>query len=158
MQLTSSAFENGRAIPRQYTGEGQDVSPPLAWDAPPAGTQQLALICDDPDAPTPQPWVHWVIYALPADLRALPEGLPRKPKLDKPVTARQGKNSWPRGDVIGYRGPLPPPGRGVHHYHFRLYALDTKLDLPPGATQDELLAAMKDHVLAEGELIGTYQR
>lgn len=157
-QLTSGAFAEGQAIPRKHTGEGEDHSPPLAWENPPAGTQEFALVCDDPDAPTPEPWVHWVIYAIPADARSLPEGFANPPQLEKPVAAKQGKNSWPAGVTVGYRGPMPPPGHGTHHYHFTLYALDTRLDLAPSATKAELLRAMKGHVLAEAKLIGTYER
>jgi Raf kinase inhibitor-like YbhB/YbcL family protein len=124
----------------------------------PEGTQQLALICDDPDAPTPEPWVHWVIYGINADVRKLPEGVPNEPQLAKPIAARQGKNSWDSGATIGYRGPMPPPGHGTHHYHFKLYALDKPLDLAHSATKKQLLAAMKDHILAQAELIGTYER
>ena len=91
-------------------------------------------------------------------MRSLPEAIPNKPQLDKPVAARQGKNSWDRGVTIGYLGPMPPPGHGTHHYHFKLYMLDARLDLAPGATKAELLKAMKGHVLAEAELIGTYGR
>lgn len=157
--LTSTAFRAGAAIPRKYTGEGADVSPPLLWTDPPNGTQQFGLVCDDPDAPSAEPWVHWVIYGIAADVRALPEGIAAgKPQLDKPIAARQGKNSWDSGVTIGYRGPMPPPGHGTHHYHFKLYALDRKLDLAPSATKSQLAAAMKGHVLAEAELIGTYQR
>jgi hypothetical protein len=124
----------------------------------PAGARELALICDDPDAPTPQPWVHWVIYGIAADVRALPEGIPKDPQLTKPIGARQGKNSWDSGATIGYRGPMPPPGHGTHHYHFKLYALDKRLELASSATKEQLLAAMKGHVLGEAELIGTYER
>jgi Raf kinase inhibitor-like YbhB/YbcL family protein len=158
LKFTSSAFENGQPIPRRYSGEGEDISPPLAWDAPPAGTQELALICDDPDAPTPKPWVHWVIYAIPADVHSLLAAVPNEPQLQEPAAACQGKNSWDKGVTIGYRGPMPPPGHGTHHYYFRLYALDAKLNLAPGATKDKLLAAMKGHVLAEGKLVGKYER
>ncbi len=158
IQVTSSAFGEGQRIPKKYTGEGEDVSPPLAWSGVPAGTQELALIVDDPDAPTPQPWVHWVLYKIPADCKALPEGVKKVLRPDEPAGALQGKNSWPSGQTIGYRGPMPPPGHGVHHYRFHLYALDKKLEVEPGLTKDELLAAMKGHILGEGELTGTYQR
>jgi Raf kinase inhibitor-like YbhB/YbcL family protein len=142
--LTSSAFKAGAAIPRKHTGEGDDVAPPFTWDGAPDATKEFALICDDPDAPTPQPWVHWVIYGIPADVRASPEGVKSNaPQLTTPVTARQGKNSFPSGPTMGYRGPMPPPGHGTHHYHFKLYALDTQLDLGPGATKQQLLDAMK---------------
>jgi Raf kinase inhibitor-like YbhB/YbcL family protein len=158
MVLRSAAFAEGKPIPTKYSGEGKDVSPPLEWDKVPDGTKQFALICDDPDAPTPQPWVHWMIYALPADVRALPEGVPAEPKLKSPPGTLQGKNSWPSGQTIGYRGPMPPPGHGVHHYHFKLLALDAALDLKPGLDKTTLLKATEGHILAEGRLIGTYQR
>ena len=154
--LRSSAFESGRPIPRRHSGDGADLSPALAWSGAPAGVRQLALICDDPDAPTAEPWVHWVIYGLPADLTGLPEGLPRRARLDQPAGASQGVNSWPSGNV-GYRGPAPPPGK-VHHYHFKLYALDATLKLEPGATKRDLLRAIEGHILAQAELVGTYQR
>lgn len=158
IQVTSSAFSQGQPIPRKYTGEGQDVSPPLTWSAVPGGTQELALVVDDPDAPTPEPWVHWVLYKIPAECKALPEGVQKVLRPHEPAGALQGKNSWPSGQTIGYRGPMPPPGHGVHRYRFHLYALDKKLDLEPGLTKADLLAAMKGHILGEGELLGTYQR
>ena len=163
LALTSTAFKNGQAIPKRHTFEGTDVSPPLAWSGVPKGTKQLALICDDPDAPSrkkpgPKPWVHWVIYGLPAELRAMPEGLARDAQLGPPTGARQGKNSW-SADNVGYRGPMPPVGSGPHRYYFKLYALDAKLDLATGkADKDGLLAAIKGHVLAEAVLMGTYER
>lgn len=156
--LKSPAFEPGQRIPKRYTGDGEDVSPALHWSGVPDGTQEFALVCDDPDAPTDEPWVHWVIYGIPGETRELPEGVPPDKQLTSPITAFQGKNSWSDGQTIGYRGPAPPRGHGTHHYHFKLYALDTKLSLGPGATKAELLRAMSDHVLAEGELIGTYER
>ena len=158
MKISSPAFTHGAPIPQKYTGDGEDVSPPLTFSDIPEGTAELALICDDPDAPTPQPWVHWVIYKLSPDLQGLPEGIPPKPELETPVRARQGKNSWPSGRTIGYRGPAPPPGHGTHHYHFKLYALKAPVDLPPGATKEQLLAAMDGKILAEAELVGTYKR
>jgi Raf kinase inhibitor-like YbhB/YbcL family protein len=158
-QLTSIAFKNGQPIPRRYTGEGNDVSPPLDWDGVPKATQEFALICDDPDAPTDEPWVHWVIYGIAADMRSLPEGIPAgRPQLDKPITARQGKNSWGAGVTVGYRGPMPPPGHGTHHYHFKLWALDQQLDVRPSATKSQLLEAIEGHVVGETELLGTYAR
>jgi hypothetical protein len=157
-ELTSGAFKPDAKIPRKYTGEGEDVSPPLAWQGVPDGTKEFALICDDPDAPKPEPWVHWVICGIAADVRGLSEGIKNEPQLTKPIAARQGKNSWDLGVTIGYRGPMPPPGHGTHHYHFKLYALDKPLDLAPAATKKQLLAAMQGHVLGETELIGTYER
>jgi len=156
--VSSSAFAEGERIPKPFTGDGQDVSPPLRWEGIPEGAKELALICDDPDAPTAEPWVHWVIYKLPAALREFPQGMPAGARLDKPLAALQGRNSWNAGRTIGYRGPAPPPGHGVHHYHFRLYALDCELAVNPGLDKKTLLRAMDGHVLAEGELVGTYQR
>ena len=160
MQLTvrSQAFESGDPIPVRFTGDGTDVSPPLTWEGVPKGAREFALICDDPDAPTPEPWVHWVIYQIGADVRALPEGIPAASHVGTPVTALQGKNSWSAGQMIGYRGPAPPPGHGVHHYHFQVFALDAELGLEPDRTKQELLDAMQGHVLASGELVGTYSR
>jgi len=164
IELTSTAFQEGARIPKKYTGEGDDVSPPLAWKGVPEGTQQLALICDDPDAPSrknpgPKPWVHWVIYAIPASAEGLPEGIARVAKPKEPAGATQGTNSWREKDGnIGYRGPMPPTGSGDHRYYFHLYALDTKLGDKPGMDKEALLEAMKDHILAEGQLMGTYSR
>lgn len=161
--LTSKAFKQGEPIPKRHTGEGGNVSPQLAWSGLPSGTMELALICDDPDAPSrknpaPQPWVHWVLYNLPADLKELPEGLPRPAELSTPAGAKQGTNSWP-SDNVGYLGPMPPEGSGPHRYYFKLYALDAKIDLPSEkATKEALLAAMQGHILAEQELMGTYER
>ncbi len=158
IQLTSTAFGEGERIPAKHTGEGDDVSPPLAWSGVPQGTKALALICDDPDAPTPQPWVHWVIYKIPADCRGLPEGIAKTPRLEEPAGALQGANSWPSGQTIGYRGPMPPPGHGVHRYFFRLYALGAELAAEPGMDKVALLEKMSGDVLDEGQLMGTYQR
>lgn len=154
-RLTSSAFQQDQEIPRQHTGEGSDVSPSLSWTAPPDGTRELALIVDDPDAPTDEPWVHWVLYRLAPGTTSLPERV--TPALRSgPEGAVQGANSWPKG--IGYRGPMPPKGHGVHHYHFRLYALDRELKLEPGLDKNSLLAAMEGHILGVAELVGTYER
>lgn len=162
MKLESSGFAQGATIPRQYTADGADRSPPLAWSDVPEGTKSFALICEDPDAPSPRrpaptPWVHWVIYNIPADRTDLPEGVARHPEVPELGGARQGKNSWP-SDNVGYRGPAPPPGSGTHRYFFRIYALDSLLNLPAGATKDELMRAMKGHILGQGECYGTYQR
>jgi Raf kinase inhibitor-like YbhB/YbcL family protein len=154
IRIESPRFRDGETIPKMYTGEGPDVSPPLTWTGLPAGTRTLAPVCDDPDAPSAEPWVHWVIYGLPATLGGLPEGLPKQPRLDNPP-ARQGGNDFGR---TGYGGPMPPKGHGTHHYHFRLYALDDEVDLPPGVDKARLLAAIHPHVLASGELVGTYER
>lgn len=149
-ELTSAAFKQGEAIPRQYSCDGQDISPPLAWGDPPQGTQSFALIMDDPDAPAGV-WVHWVLYNLPAGSRGLPEALPTDAQLAD--GSRQGKNS---GGRLGYGGPCPP--RGTHRYFFKLYALDKVLDLAPGATKEQLLKAIEGHILAQTELMGKYTR
>ncbi len=158
MSIQSRAFDDGQAIPVKYTGEAQDVSPPLSWDGTPQVTKELALICDDPDAPTPEPWVHWLIYNLPAETQSLPEHVSREGQIAAPVAARQGCNSWPDGENLGYLGPMPPRGHGLHHYHFKLYALDATLNLPPGINKGQLLQAMSGHVLATAEIMGTYER
>jgi Raf kinase inhibitor-like YbhB/YbcL family protein len=155
--ITSRAFEAGQPIPKKFTGDGEDVSPQLSWTGVPQGTKQLALICDDPDAPRADPWVHWVIYHLPADLTSLPEGVAPSRRLDQPAGALQGVNSWSSGRTIGYRGPAPPPGK-PHRYFFKLYALEAELKLEPGLEVETLLRAIQGHTLAEGQLVGTYQR
>ena len=151
IQLTSSAFKEGETIPTKYTCKGDDLSPPLAWSEVPEGTKCVALICEDPDAPSGM-WVHWVLYGMPPDSTSLPEAVPA----DTVVASRvkQGKNSWGK---VGYGGPCPPPGP-AHRYFFKLYALDMEPALAPGATRKELLQAMDGHMLAEGQLMGRYKR
>ena len=153
--IESSAFADGQPVPTRHTGDGEDVSPVLTWSGLPNGTRELALICDDPDAPTPKPWVHWVIYKIPADAGGLPEAISNDESIGAPLSVYQGVNAW---KATGYRGPAPPPGHGVHHYHFRLFALDTPLNVKPGLDKDALLEVMSGHVLAKGELVGTYER
>lgn len=155
LNLTSAAFEHTGPIPRKYTADGQNVSPPLTWSGAPAGTQSLAMVVDDPDAPRAEPWVHWLLYSMSAETASLPENVAPSERVSQPPGALQGRNSWNR---IGYGGPEPPRGHGTHHYHFKLYALDEKLDLAPGLEKDQLLDRMEGHVLAEGELVGTYER
>jgi Raf kinase inhibitor-like YbhB/YbcL family protein len=155
IRITSSAFNHNEPIPKKHSGDGEDVSPALSWSDLPEGTKELALIMDDPDAPRPEPWVHWVIYKLPGGLDGLPEAVAETKTLARPEGAMNGKNTW---GTLGYRGPAPPPGHGVHHYHFKLYALDAELDAQPGLNKTQLLSKMEGHVLAEGELIGTYER
>jgi Raf kinase inhibitor-like YbhB/YbcL family protein len=156
ISITSTAFAAGKPIPKKFTGEGEDLSPPLAWSNVPKGTQELALICDDPDAPAGT-WVHWVLYKIPAETTSLPEGLPREKTLKTPAGAVQGVNSFST-DNVGYRGPMPPPGHGTHHYHFKIYALDKPVSSPPGVDKKTLSAEIHEHVLDKGELVGTYQR
>jgi hypothetical protein len=151
LQLTSAAFKEMEAIPRQYTCDGEDQSPPLAWSGVPANAKSLALICDDPDAPAGI-WVHWVLYAIPPGVAELPVGVPAVRSLAD--GAKQGTNDFRR---IGYGGPCPPRGK-PHRYFFKLYALDTEVQLKEGATKAELVRAMQGHILAEGQLVGTYQR
>jgi len=151
IRLTSPAFGPGDAIPRQYTGDGQDESPPLRWDHVPAGTKNLAVVCEDPDAPTGL-FTHWLAFNLPAAARELGQGFPKEPTL--PDGTVQGTNGFGK---TGYNGPAPPRGK-PHRYTFRVYALDAPLDLPPGAHRDDLATAMFDHVLGEGQLQGVYGR
>lgn len=151
LEVTSTAFEQGKAIPKEYTGDGKDVSPPLRWSEPPAETKSIALICDDPDTPRGT-WVHWVLFNLPPETRELNEGIPAEDTL--PSGAKQGKNDF---GSIGYGGPAPPKGK-PHRYFFKVYALSEELRLPPGATKSELVQAMNGHILAEGQLMGTHQR
>lgn len=158
IEVTSTAFAHGQPIPKAHTGEGADVSPPISWSGVPERTQELALICEDPDAPTAEPWVHWVIYKIPASVSSLPEGIQNRARLKDPPGMLQGKNSWPSGQTIGYRGPLPPRGHGRHRYYFRLYALEAKLVISPGVDKKALMEEIKDHVLEEGQLVGTYER
>ncbi len=161
--LLQGPFSNESLIDKQFTGEGRDVSPPLQWTEAPAGVKSFVMIADDPDAPSrrkpaAQPWVHWVIYNIPANQIQLPEGIERRPLTSQVPGARQGTNSWP-GDNVGYLGPMPPPGSGPHRYFFKLYALDCALDIEPAkATKATVSSAMKGHVLAEAELVGTYER
>ena len=155
LELTSPAFRNGGEIPVRYTCEGEDISPALAWRGAPAGTRSLVLIVDDPDAPDPaapkMTWVHWVVFNLPADCTGLPEAAGSAAGL--PAGAISGRNDWKR---IGYGGPCPPIGR--HRYFHRLYALDRSLSLKSEAGKAEVEAAMRGHVLATAELVGTYEK
>ena len=149
--LTSTAFAEGQTIPRRFTGDGADNSPPLRWTEPPPGTRSFTLICEDPDAPRGM-WVHWVLFNLPADQRELPEGVPATEAL--PSGAVHGRNDFGN---FGYGGPAPPRGK-PHRYFFKLFALDGMLSLAAGANRSDVLAAMNGHVLATGQLIGIYQR
>ncbi len=154
MQITSPAFANNGSIPAKFTCEGNDVSPALAWSGAPAGTKAFALIVDDPDAPDPaapkMTWVHWILYDLPPGTASLPEAVAAK---DLPTGTLEGMND---GKRTGYGGPCPPIGR--HRYFFKLYALDAVLPDLGRPTKVKLEAAMKGHVLAEAQLVGTYQK
>jgi Raf kinase inhibitor-like YbhB/YbcL family protein len=150
-QITSSAFEEGGTIPTKYTCDGPDLSPPLMWSGAPERTKSFALVCDDPDAPMGT-WVHWVIYNIPGDTTGLPEGV--APDRTLQSGARQGMTDFKR---VGYGGPCPPRGP-AHRYYFKLYALDSILDLDPGKSKKDLLGAMKGHILGEAQLMGRYGR
>jgi len=149
LTVRSNAFASGTRIPKRhaYKGEGENISPALSWSGVPGKTREIALICDDPDAPVEEPWVHWVLYRVPPTATGIPEG--------ESAGGTPGKNSW--GETA-WGGPMPPPDHGTHHYYFKVYALAVPLELEAGATKQELLAAMQGHILAEGELVGTYSR
>ncbi len=151
LKITSSEFEEGSAIPEKYTCKGQDISPELCWDEPPAGTRSFALIMDDPDAPGGV-FTHWVIYNLAPQTRDIPEGASTHSRVGP--GAQQGRNDFGR---TGYGGPCPPPG-SPHRYQFNLYALDRMLDLGAGSTKRQVLEAIKGHILAQGRLTGIFPR
>ena len=150
IEITSTAFAEGSMIPKRYTCDGEDVSPPLAWTGVPDGTKSLALICDDPDAPVGT-WVHWVLFNIPADIKEVPTNVPPQKVIES--GAKHGVNDFRK---FGYGGPCPPGG--THRYYFKLYALDTELELEPGITKAQLLKAMEGHILAQGQLMGRYKR
>lgn len=150
IEVRSSAFREGDRIPSDFACDGANMSPPIAWSGVPSDAQSLALIADDPDAPAGD-WVHWLIYDLPASLTELPAGIPEGGILSG--GGLQGRTDF---GALGYGGPCPP--RGMHRYFFKIYALDRVLQLKPGVTKKELFKAMQGHVLAEGQLIGTYER
>ena len=149
--LSSSAFKAGAEIPKQFSCEGADQSPPLSWSGAPEGTKSFALIADDPDAPVGT-WVHWVLYDLPGDTTELRQGLRTDETL--PNGAKHGVNDFRK---TGYGGPCPPPGK-PHRYFFKLYALDASINLNPRATKADVLRAIEGHVLGQAELMGTYRR
>lgn len=153
MKIMSSAFKNGEQLPKKYTCDGENVTPPLAWENIPPKAQSLVLILDDPDAPAtqPEPWVHWAVFNIP----------PIVTKLDENSyfdTIKGVKRGLTNSGKTGYHGACPPHGSGVHHYRFTVYALDSIVDLPEGVAKQKLFSAIKDHVLAQATLIGTYER
>lgn len=150
-EISSPAFKSGETIPTKFTGDGEDISPALAWTDPPQGTKSFALICDDPDAPMGT-WTHWVIYNIPSDSAELPENVP--PKKDLPGGIKQGLNTWRR---IGYGGPDPPPGK-LHRYFFKIYALSGAIGIPAGTDKAGLLRTIGNRVLGQAEFYGTYGR
>ena len=151
LDLSSSAFKDGQPIPTQYTCDGKNISPPLTWSGAPGNTQSFVLIAEDPDSPTGI-WTHWVVFNLGADVSELPEDFAKSPLASG--SAKQGVNSFKN---IGYGGPCPPANK-QHRYYFKLYALDITLNLQPGASKIDVEAAMTKHMLAIGQLMGTYQR
>ena len=150
-ELSSTSFAATQLIPKKFTCDGADVSPELSWKDAPAGTKNFALIADDPDAPAGT-WTHWVLYDLPSQTSNLPEGVPKQEEL--PDGARQGRNDFGK---IGYNGPCPPPGK-PHRYYFKLYALDKKLNLSPGASKPQVERAMEGNTLSKAEWVGRYKR
>ena len=151
LQVTSSAFQNGKPIPSKYTCDGANVSPPLAWSGVPSNTKSWAVICEDPDAPKGR-FTHWIIYGIPVSVTQLADGVSSGGNL--PTGAKQGLNDFKKG---GYAGPCPPSGK-AHRYSFTVYALDADLVVKPNATIKQVRKAMDEHVLAEGSLVGAYQR
>jgi hypothetical protein len=155
--VESPAMSTGTMMPRDYSPDGRNVSPPLAWRGLPEGTRQLAVICQDHGAGNPPPWVHWIIYNIPATAPGLPEGIPFDATDSMPsglTGATQGSNGW---GLSMYRGPAPPGGT-VHHYDFAVFALDAEVDLPPGLTRAELLEAIEGHVIGQGNMVPLYRR
>jgi Raf kinase inhibitor-like YbhB/YbcL family protein len=158
--VTSPTLKEGETIPRQYTPDGRNDSPPLAWSGVPAAAKELAVVCEDPDAGNPPPFVHWVVYKIPATAKGLPEALPIDSTTKMPADLAgtvQGTNGFRR---TLYRGPAPPAGK-PHHYHFVVYALDAPIATKPGQvplTRGELLEAIKGHVIGQGELVALYER
>ncbi len=150
MQLTSTAFTQNNTIPSKYTCDGADISPPLAWSGAPSGAKSFALIADDPDAPAGT-WVHWIIWNIPAAAASLKEGIGKSAALADGT--KQGLSDFRKA---GYGGPCPPSG--THRYFFKLYALNSELNLPATATKANLESAMKGHILAEAQLMGKYER
>lgn len=156
IQLSSPAFRYGATIPKIYTGDGQDISPPLQWSGAPKSTRQFVLLVEDPDVSGPDPWVHWVMYDIPSDARQLPEKMPSDPQLTHPVQARQGVNSFGK---TGYMGPLPPPESGAHRYFFKLFAVNVReLQLPSQPSAQNVRQAIEGHIVGEGGFMGRYQR
>ncbi len=155
LEVSTPAFKSGEPIPGLYGADGENLSPALTWTNLPAGAQSVVILMEDPDATTPKPFVHWTLYDVPARISRLDESMPAIPQLPALDKAKQGRNS--RG-TIGYTGPRPPKGDPAHHYHFQVFALDAVLKLPPGAGADELINAMRGHVLASGETVGLFSR
>ena len=152
MRLESASFRDGEPIPKEHSREGKDAHPDLVWSGGPEGTRSFALVCEDPDAPRGT-WIHWVLFNIPETARSLEAGVAKAEQ--HPSGGVHGRND---SGELGWSGPAPPRGHGLHHYEFRLFALDTRLGLPAGATRSDVEKAMEGHVLAEAKLTGTYRR
>lgn len=151
--VESNAFPDGARMPARHSHtEGDSISPELHWSAIPPEAKELVLVVEDPDAPTPQPFVHWLVYGIPAHVTQIGEGIREATPLHG---ARQGKTTTRKE---GFDGPAPPPGHGEHHYHFQLFAIDKEVELPTGAGRDDLIDEIEGHVVAAGELVGIYER
>ena len=156
--VSSPVLKDGEPIPKDYTADGKNVSPPITWSGVPAATKELALICEDPVAPTPQPFVHWVVYKIPPTAKGLPEGMPIDDTTKMPAELTgtiQGLSGFRRPI---WRGPAPPKPGVTHRYHFIVYALDAALEAPAGLNKTQLLEAMKGHIIGQGQLVATYTR
>jgi len=159
-KLYSPVFKSGEFIPQKYTCEGENISPQLGWDGVPFGTKSFALICDDPDAPTDKPFVHWLIYNIKGKERGLPANVPMRfsfgenYKIPSLRGVKQGRNDF---NVVGYKGPCPRVGKKIHNYRFILYALNKKLKVKAGTTKEKLLKAMKGAIIGKAILIGRYR-
>ena len=147
LTVTSQDFVNGEPLPRSATKDGESIPPIIAWSMVPEGTRSIVLICEDPDAPLPEPFAHWLVYGIPAAQTMLDESTR--------AAAREGKNS---NLQVGYAAAAPPRGHGIHHYHFQVFALDTELVLNSGVGRHELVESLRGHVIAWGEVVGTYER
>ncbi|MEX1198342.1 MAG: YbhB/YbcL family Raf kinase inhibitor-like protein [Pseudohongiellaceae bacterium] len=158
VEVTSSAFDNHGTVPLMHTAYGDNVSPQIVWGELPEGTEQLALVMDDPIAPTPEPFVHWVVYNIPVTADELPEGMSRDEQVSEPEELAGTINGVNGVGGTGYFGPRPPADGELHAYHFWVYALDTALDLESGLGKTELLAEIEDHVIGAGMLMGHYER
>ena len=153
--VTSPAFQDGQRIPDRYARAGGNVSPALHWSQLPVDTASIALICEDPDAPQPDPFTHWVIFNIPPTLPGIPEGVSQLPQPGEILGSGQGVNDF---DHVGYDGPAPPAGHGLHRYRFQIHALDAMLNLPPGVSKLAVRQAMEGHILGKGVLSGTFSR
>jgi Raf kinase inhibitor-like YbhB/YbcL family protein len=156
--VSSPVLKDGEPMPKDYTADGKNVSPPIMWSGVPAAAKELALICEDPVAPTPQPFVHWVVYKIPPNAKGLPEGMPIDDTMKMPAELAgtiQGLSGFRRPI---WRGPAPPKPGVTHRYHFIVYALDAVLDVPAGLNKTQLLEAMKGHIIGQGQLVATYTR